>query len=186
MKRREILKKLGIGALSLAGIERLAKAMGKPEPSSIDVCEDGVAVACVVSASPGGEFNLSSCTNDVCPNVFRCNGGATNFYCDSSFNCVVQHTCDPTPNAGDFRCNNFFTCGVGATGVFRCLGSDPGNDAQFLCIGAFHGCYEASTFDCDDFRCRGTYNCGSGHTGCPTPVPGIGVDCQGITGGYHA
>lgn len=188
MKRREILKMLSsIGAFSLVGIERLAKAMADPKPSSIDVCVEEIEVACVVSASTGGEYYLSSCTNDICPNVFRCNGGATNFYCDSSFNCAVQHTCDPRAAAGDFQCKNLFTCGLaGTTGTFTCSGgTDPGlNDAQFVCHGTFSGCHGARPFDCSDFMCRGTYNCGAGHAGCPHPIPGA-VICE-LPAGYHS
>lgn len=178
MKRREILKALGIGALSLTGIERLAKAMATPGPTSVECSE--VEVVCVVSASTGGEFYLSSCTNDVCPNLFRCNGGVTNFYCDSSFNCVIQHTCDPQAARGDFRCNNLFTCGLGrTTGTFTCAGGiDPGlNDAQFVCFGSFSGCHGQRPFFCSDFKCEGTYDCGAGHGGCPNPLPGM-VVCE--------
>lgn len=181
MKRREILKMLGVSTLSLMGIERLAKAMASTKLSSIEVCTGEIEVACVVSASTGGEYYLSSCTNDICPNVFRCNGRSTDFYCNSSFNCAIQHTCDPQAAAGDFRCNNLFTCGLmQATGTFTCSGGvDTGlNDAQFVCFGTFSGCHDYRPFFCSDFKCQGTYNCGAGHAGCPNPLPTGRVVCE--------
>lgn len=188
MKRREILKALGIGALSLTGIERLAKAMATPIPESSKPCElTASAVVCVVSASTddGYSGNLSSCTLDICPVQYVCNGGATNHYC-TGYVCTANNTCNVQPPTGDFRCDNYYVGCNGTTAQFQCLGVDPGtNDAQFVCVANFTGCSGGGVFDCDDFKCRsGQYSCGVGHTGCPNPIPPW-VICQ-QPGGYHS
>jgi len=140
MKRREILKKLGIGALSLVGIERLANAMVSPSQSSTEVCVEEVEVACVVSASTDEGYTLlAQCPfGHICPASYTCSHGSYNSC--QSFVCFNVFTCNPPLGAGDFNCTSQFQgCGGLPFSSFHCQGTDP-NDAQFNCSVRFTGC----------------------------------------------
>ncbi len=142
MKRREMLRMAGLGALSLTGLERLARAMVSPNR----------VIACPLSS-------VYQCDNYSCSPTFYCGDDET------AFNCTVQFTCGnhrcSEPMDGDFTCGNSYTGCLGDND-FSCTGVDDGADNyQFNCSNAFNGCDgERADFRCDDFICRGDYWCG--------------------------
>lgn len=171
MKRREILKMLGVGTLSLVGIERLAKAMAQnvPSPTETQLClMEGTDVACAASVSNEGYTPLAPmCPILVtCPASATCNDGSQ--HSCKSFECLTVFTCEPPTGSGDFNCiSQFQGCGGMKGFSFRCKGTDL-KDAQFNCSVVFTGCQGDGAFRCDDFDCVNTYDCGSGKV-CPTP-----------------
>ncbi len=171
MKRREILKMLGAGALSLAGIERLVKAMAVPSQLSAEeeVCVlsvDGEGVKTVVSCPPG-----YTCPSYACPGIsYECLPPHNTYEC-LNFWCPINFTCGVTK--GDFTCrNNFSGCSGPIRQSFSCSGIDAGaGDHQFNCSASFNGCAGEGRFTCDDFYCKSHYECGKGNACVPPHSP---------------
>ncbi len=163
MKRREILKKLGIGALSLAGIVRLTKAMATSAPPEEVICAlttDGEGVY-LKSCPPGGLY--------TCPGAnYHCGQPYHPYFICNLFVCPANFSCNPAQ--GDFTCElNFLGCNY--VGSFACSGTDTGaGDHQFNCSAAFTGCRDGGKFTCEDFYCKSHYDCGTGAT-CPSGPP---------------
>jgi hypothetical protein len=86
MNRREILKKLGIGALSLTGIDRLTKVMANQATHvPIEPCV-------VIASTDEGYTPVMNCNGHVCPSGFSCTG--------TGVTCSVIHTCGANYNCG--------------------------------------------------------------------------------------
>lgn len=133
MKRRELMKMAGIGALSLTGLDRLAKAM-----AAFDELSKEVAIC------PDGEGMY------LCPRTptFKCGDNEDAFECEASHFVCGNFVCNP--QSGDFNCVADFW---GCAGVFRCEGVDPPGNSQFNCRN-FAGCIPNVSFWCEDFACN--------------------------------
>jgi hypothetical protein len=200
MNRREILKKLGIGALSLTGIDRLTKVMANQATHvPIEPCV-------VIASTDEGYTPVMNCNGHVCPSGFSCTGTGVTcsviHTCGANYNCGItgggdphftcqSHTCTAVftcdPQQGDFRCQSAFVGCGGSLGHFQCLGTDP-NDAQFNCSLDFRGCGGVGRFRCDDFDCVSHYDCDPNET-CVTPAPfncAPRFSCPPPAGGYHS
>jgi len=164
MKRRKILKLLGITSLSLTGLERLAKAVVRSEKEGAPLAVPKVPI-CAVAATP------SPAATYLCETTtFVCGDNETSYVCDTNgpFGCGYFR-CQPTE--GDFNCSTSYT-GCQSPGDFWCQGSDPQGE-QFNCSLDFDGCAgEDAVFRCDDFNCAVSYSCGSSNT-CTTQYPFI-------------
>jgi len=150
MKRRNFLKSVGAGALPLAGLERLVRAMVSPQAITAPVeCPEEEA-----------SFNYEG------GNPYACN----NFECARGGN---QQTfiCNPTDSNEIFKCVASFH-GCYTPGDFYCEGTDP-VDSQFKCCVDFAGCFgEGGVFRCDDFKCEVHYICSSDKSNtCHTNYP---------------
>lgn len=160
MKRRELFKVAGIGAFSLTGLERLAKAMTWSE--YVIACAEGV--------------------DDRCRSeTFVCGDNEQVFICER-FSCRYFRCEEGTDEEGDFVCRMDYV-GCNSPGVFRCVDRDEGDNPQFVCQGNFDGCAgDEGVFACEDFRCQVSYQCGRDNF-CRTRYP---YDCQPATGAYTA
>lgn len=161
MKRRKMLKITGLSALSLTGLDRLARAMVTPNR----------VVMCPIILS--SEYQ---CDNFSCSPAHHCGDDELAFNCTVKYTCA-NHVCNP--QNGDFTCGNSYTGCLGDND-FSCTGVDTGvDDYQFNCSNAFNGCAgTTSDFRCDDFICRGDYWCGSNgqqnrcnYFSCALPTP---------------
>lgn len=142
MKRRKFIKMASVGALSLTGLERLAKAMvdfDRLSPSAVVICPDGE-----------GDYLCSSSS-------YKCGDNEDAFECEASLFACNRFTCNP--QGGDFNCKDSFGCPK----LFACEGIDPPGNAQFNCK-IFGSCTPNTNFWCDDFAC-GNY------TTTPSPPP---------------
>jgi len=143
MKRRNFLKSVGAGALPLAGLERLVRAMVSPQAITAPV----------------------ECPEEEAS--FNCEGSRP-YRCDN-FNCAINKDqtfiCNPTDPNENFLCNASFH-GCKKLGDFNCQGTDP-QIAQFECYNEFSGCDGPGSFRCDDFKCDVNYKCGDSSNTCP-------------------
>lgn len=128
----------------LVGIHRLAKAMAgdmAPSQTARPICDPDAGID--HKCDPGPTY---SC-------------GFPGFLCDSHrpYECLNQFHCGSA--AGDFTCEQMFTCRNG----FDCSGSGPG--PEFTCegnAGAFT-CDPYNQFTCSDFQCDQQFTCPVGY-----------------------
>ncbi len=146
MKRRNFIKMASMSALSLTGLERLAKAMVDFDLAAVVICPD-----------EGGNY--------LCSSSYHCGDNEDAFECKASLFACDRFTCNP--QSGDFNCRDTFGCPT----RFACEGIDPPGDAQFNCKN-FGGCTPNTNFWCHDFACT-NYTTPSPPPPPPYPPPQI-------------